>query len=163
VEHHHAVQQLTAERIQDARPSDAAVRRTRWLTAAGLATTATIATTAHFLKPGQDPWLPHCPFHALTGWWCPVCGSTRAAAALMQGHVAAAFWHNVLFLPALAVILWALAVSCVRSLRPDLASRSWLRSPWSLRGRWLWILPVLLAVFWVLRNLPGAPERLLSS
>jgi len=36
-----------------------------------------------------------CPFHRLTGLWCPGCGMTRALHALLDGHVARALGFNV--------------------------------------------------------------------
>jgi hypothetical protein len=49
-----------------------------------------------------------CPFHALTGLWCPACGGLRAASHIPHGDVVAAASSNVLLLPllALAVVAW---------------------------------------------------------
>ena len=121
------------------------------------------AVVAHLVSPARDHWLPGCPFHELTGLWCPGCGSTRAASALAHGDVTAAFRHNVLFLPALGLVLWAWAAYCVRTFAPPgSAVRPWARSPVSLLRRPWWILGVVVA-FWVVRNIPGAPVHLLSS
>lgn len=46
--------------------------------------------------PATTAWLPSCPFHALTGWWCPGCGTTRAAHALLHGHPIVALRENAL-------------------------------------------------------------------
>lgn len=35
-----------------------------------------------------------CPFLAVTGWDCPLCGGTRMGSALLHGDVAAAFAFN---------------------------------------------------------------------
>ena len=35
-----------------------------------------------------------CPFHRLTGWYCPGCGGQRALHELLHGHLAAAFRLN---------------------------------------------------------------------
>jgi Protein of unknown function (DUF2752) len=121
------------------------------------------AVAAHLVSPSRDHWLPKCPFHELTGLWCPACGSTRAAAALAHGDVVAVLRHNALFLPALGLVLWAWAASCVRTFAPsDSAARSWARSPWSLLRRPWWLLGIVVA-FWIVRNVPGAPVHLLSS
>ena len=50
---------------------------------------------APFSKGGQG--LP-CPLLLLTGWQCPACGMTRAAVALLQGDLGAAFSCNALWL-----------------------------------------------------------------
>lgn len=89
-----------------------------------------------------------CPFHALTGLWCPGCGSLRAVNDLTHGDVLGAASSNlvlVLALPFVAVI-WA----------------AWLRRSWAGTRRrvtgvppavvWLVVVPVV--VFWVVRNLP---------
>ena len=35
--------------------------------------------------PATTWWFPSCPFRALTGWLCPLCGSLRALHALVHG------------------------------------------------------------------------------
>jgi hypothetical protein len=45
-----------------------------------------------------------CPFQTLTGWECPLCGTTRLAASLLHGDLAAAFGHNPAVLVALVVL-----------------------------------------------------------
>lgn len=44
--------------------------------------------------------VPLCPFHAMTGLWCPFCGSTRAAHALLHLQVGTALRDNAVFLAA---------------------------------------------------------------
>lgn len=67
----------------------------------------------------RDPHVPGawgtCPFRAATGAPCPFCGSTRAAADLVRGDVAAAWSSNaygavvvvVTLLGTLGWVLWA--------------------------------------------------------
>jgi hypothetical protein len=40
--------------------------------------------------------LPPCPWHALTGWACPGCGTTRAVVSLLHGRVGDALAFNPL-------------------------------------------------------------------
>jgi len=40
---------------------------------------------------------PPCPFHAVTGLWCPGCGATRASYLLLHGDVAGALHFNALW------------------------------------------------------------------
>jgi hypothetical protein len=54
-----------------------------------------------------------CLFRILTGWRCPLCGSTRMGSALLHGELAEAFAWNPLVFLALAVAaglvgLWTL-------------------------------------------------------
>jgi hypothetical protein len=100
-------------------------------------------------------WDPHrpgaygvCPFHALTGWWCPGCGGLRGVNDLTDGHVAAALHSNVLLLP-LAVVA---AVVWVRWCRMRLTGRP--GTPFTLSTRAGTMILVLMAVFTVVRNTP---------
>ena len=63
--------------------------------AGGLALSALYATTGVGLP---------CPFRALTGWDCPLCGGTRMGDALLHGDVPAAFGYNPLALIALLTV-----------------------------------------------------------
>jgi hypothetical protein len=64
-----------------------------------------------------------CPFLALTGWQCPLCGGTRMGAALLQGDLAGAYALNPLVLVALTglgalAVLWAVEVAGGPAARP---------------------------------------------
>jgi hypothetical protein len=97
----------------------------------------------------NDPgsWLT-CPFLATTGFVCPGCGTLRAVHALAGGDLATAWQRNpglMIALPVL-VLVWLTAVR-----------RAWLGVPrrWTPGPRLLSVLPVLVAAYWVLRNVPG--------
>lgn len=92
--------------------------------------------------------VPLCPFHAVTGAWCPLCGGLRAADSLMHGDLATAAHYNLLFVAALPVVLvwWA-----------DWIVRSRSGQPPRTLSRGLGIAVIVLAVvFTVVRNLPFA-------
>jgi hypothetical protein len=123
-------------------PAERGVRRAAALQAAALGAAALALDVAF------DPvhrHVPLCPFHVVTGWWCPLCGGLRAADSLAHGQLGAALHYNVLFVAALpfALLLWL----------------DWLRTG-RLRGaesrRALTVLLVVAVVFTVLRNLPFA-------
>jgi hypothetical protein len=63
--------------------------------AGGLALSALYATTGIGLP---------CPFRALTGWDCPLCGGTRMGGALLHGDVQAAFGFNPLAFVGLVIL-----------------------------------------------------------
>ena len=65
------------------------------LFAGGLALSALYATTG-FGFP--------CPFRAITGWDCPLCGGTRMGVALLHGDVQTAFLFNPLALIGLTIV-----------------------------------------------------------
>jgi hypothetical protein len=61
----------------------------------------------HRFPPGHARFYPACPFHSMTGWNCPGCGSTRAFAALLHGDVIGALTFNPLLpLFALAAMIF---------------------------------------------------------
>ena len=86
--------------------------------------------------------IPLCPLHAMTGLWCPLCGSTRAAYALLHAHPNTALHDNALFVLGLPLValFWL----------------SWAgyRGPIRMPRRLGWALVVLVLGFSVLRNLP---------
>jgi hypothetical protein len=85
--------------------------------------------------------IPLCPLHAMTGLWCPFCGSTRAAHALLHAQPALALHDNALFvaaLPLLVLFWWRQRFTAARPL-PGLA---------------MWAGVVLALAFGALRNLP---------
>lgn len=114
------------------------------LTAAG-AGVAVLADVA--FDPAQRH-VPLCPFHAATGWWCPLCGGLRAVDALAHLQVPAAVHDNLLVVAALPLVLlwWLDGLARAGSGRA--------RRAWPTR---ITIGAVGLAVaFTVLRNLPMA-------
>jgi len=98
--------------------------------------------------PRNSPGLPDlCPLHRTTGLWCPLCGGTRATRELMHGDLGAAMGYNPFALVLEAVVIVLVA-------RWLLASARGLRRP-LVPGREGILLGVALAVFAVVRNLPG--------
>jgi hypothetical protein len=88
-----------------------------------------------------------CPFHLLTGLWCPGCGSFRAINALLHGQSLAALGYNLLvvfLLPALAVLLVRDAVHTIRGTTPRRTGPAVAIA-----------LAVVPALFGILRNLPA--------
>ena len=57
--------------------------------------------------PATTAWFPSCPFYALTGWQCPLCGSLRAVHALLHGAPLAALTFNPLTITGIA--MWLVA------------------------------------------------------
>ena len=97
-----------------------------------------------------------CPFRAVTGWDCPLCGGTRMGSALLHGDVATAFAFNPLALVLIAAlgvvgVLWTVEALGGPAVRAPAALRAVGRrlSP----SQWLVVGLVLAAVYTVLRNL----------
>ena len=100
-------------------------------------------------NPATESFIP-CPLYVSTGIYCPGCGLTRAAFALMHGNIAQAFGYNMLF-PLFAV---AIAVGWWAWIR-----KAFGRQPiqWLIRlPTWLPIAAgAVLLTFAVLRNVPA--------
>lgn len=97
-----------------------------------------------------------CPFRAVTGWDCPLCGGTRMGSALLHGDVVAAFAFNPLALVLIAVLgvvglLWSVEALGGPAFRLpaglQVAARRLSPSQWLVVGL------VLATVYTVLRNL----------
>jgi len=100
------------------------------------------------VDPNVTGHYPACPFLAVTGWYCPGCGTLRAVHALGHGDLATALARNPFAVLALGylVVTWVLWFErTVTGRRPR-----WLAPPWVLYG----VLGAILA-FWVMRNVPG--------
>jgi hypothetical protein len=113
----------------------------------GLALSALHATTGIGLP---------CPFRAVTGWECPLCGGTRLGAALLRGDLAAAFAFNPLVLVGLAVlsalgVLWMVELLGGPRVRPP----SWLATRLRRVRPTSWLIGglVVSVLYTVLRNL----------
>lgn len=113
----------------------------------GLALSALYATTGIGLP---------CPFRAITGWQCPLCGGTRLGRALLEGDVAAAFVDNPVVLVGLVVLTVLGALWTVEALGGPAVR---LPRAWALRAQSVhptqWLLLGLggSVVFVLLRNL----------
>ena len=98
--------------------------------------------------PRSAPGLPDlCPLHRTTGLWCPLCGGTRATRELMHGDLGAAMGYNPFALVLEVVVMVLVARWLLAWLRGQ-------RRP-LVTGREGILLGVALAVFAVVRNLPG--------
>ena len=90
---------------------------------------------------------PTCPWHAMTGTWCPGCGGLRAVHDLTHGHLITAMHENVLVvLLAPSLVLWW-AVARLRRAGER-------REPFVLSARGTLLIAGLLVVFAIVRNLP---------
>lgn len=87
---------------------------------------------------------PACPFHALTGLYCPGCGGLRMTHDLLHGDLAAAFVDNAFVLIGLPLLLgWMFARS--RRGKPAMNTAA------------LVVIFASVAIWTIVRNLPGFP------
>jgi hypothetical protein len=99
------------------------------------------------VNPDVPGHYPTCPFYALTGYYCPGCGTLRAIHALVHGHPGQAAGYNVLSLAMLPVLGYFWVAWLNRSLRRQ--PRRTLAHP-----AWIWAFAAVTVAFWVVRNLP---------
>ncbi|HEY9254807.1 MAG TPA: DUF2752 domain-containing protein [Stenotrophomonas sp.] len=100
-----------------------------------------------------SPFLP-CLFRALTGFYCPGCGMTRALHALLHLDLGTALRMNPLVVGGLATVPGLLAWKAGWRAR-------WFAPVVSVMSRpnfWL----VLLPAYWLARNLPWFPFTVLA-
>ncbi|MFZ1946736.1 MAG: DUF2752 domain-containing protein [bacterium] len=106
--------------------------------------------------PAGTSLVPPCPFNLATGLYCPGCGSLRAAHHLLSGDLVGALDLNPLAVALVPLLMWHLA--------SRLALAGLGRSvPSALdAGAASKVVLVSVVIFWVLRNLPFMPFRLLA-
>lgn len=122
----------------------AALMRAAW----PLAAIMVVAVVLRRFPPEEYGFYPQCPVYALLHIQCPGCGTTRALAVLLGGHLMEAMRLNALSMSSLPVAAGYAMVCYRRYLR---------REPF----RWPQLPPATLyaalavaALFTVLRNLP---------
>ena len=131
-------------------PAATTVHRSRtdlWRPAAvAAAATGALAVIAT-VDPNEPGHYPTCPFLAVTGHWCPGCGSLRALHALTRGDVLGATGRNVLLVASVPLLTW-LWVRWVW--------RTWTGAPRPALAPAIaiWSGAVLVVLFWIVRNLP---------
>jgi len=106
-----------------------------------------------FFNPADASWCPPCPFHYITGLYCPGCGSLRAVHHLFCGSFLTAFDLNplmVLFLPLLTCIILSYLLFILTG--KQLLSLQFVHS-----GKFVWMIFWFIIIYWVLRNIPCFP------
>jgi len=106
--------------------------------------------------PGASGLYPPCPFHALTGLFCPGCGSLRALHQLLHGNLGAAFGLNALMVLSVPFLAYAFVAQ-------GLAAFGWRLLPRPFLPAWvIWSLLGVIVTYWVLRNVPAYPFSVLA-
>lgn len=101
------------------------------------------------VDPSEPGHYPTCPFLALTGAYCPGCGSLRAGHALLHGDPVGALQRNPLLLAAVVALAVAWVCWGLRLLGRDAPH------PTRIPAAWIWALLAGVVSYWVLRNVPG--------
>jgi hypothetical protein len=109
------------------------------------------AAVLHVTDPSEGSF-PICPFYAITGLYCPGCGTLRCLHALLHADLRSALDYNaltVLFVPMLVLAWVSIGLAGIRGREPP---PMW--SPPSWAG---WGVGVTFGLFWILRNVPAGP------
>lgn len=106
--------------------------------------------------PARSGLFAPCPFHALTGFHCPGCGSLRALYCLLHGDVVAAVGLNPLMVAAIPYLVYEF-VSYGKAVFGSGPLPKLFRSAFSI-----WCLLGVIMVYWILRNVPAYPFTMLA-
>jgi hypothetical protein len=108
------------------------------------------------LDPSKNQLFPRCAFNALTGYYCPGCGSQRAIHSLLHLNISGVVAHNFLFLPAVLAIIYHYIYPVLnRWLGWRLPNIFYLKNtPWIIFG--------IILLFWLVRNLSVYPFSVLA-
>lgn len=134
----------------------AAAARQRLLAAASVAGAAGVLGILYLFNPGTSTLYPTCPFLALTGYYCPGCGSLRALHQITRGYVTIAFGLNPLLVLSLPFVAYFFASQASLAFR-----RRPLRT-FFVRPILVWSLLVVVFVYWIARNVPVYPFSMLA-
>ncbi len=106
--------------------------------------------------PAVSPIFPPCPFHWLTGLWCPGCGSARALNAILHGRIMSALDLNPLLVISLPFLAYAAVSRALMALWGRGLPRIFTGAAWG------WLVLCVVVVFWVARNIPIYPFTILA-
>jgi hypothetical protein len=107
---------------------------------------AAVSAALFAFDPGRLRILPVCPFHQVTGLWCPGCGTTRALHQLLHGNLTTAFRLNPLAILILPLVGYLVVRDDATGVKPA----------------WIWVLLGTVVAFGVFRNIPVYPFTLLA-
>ena len=116
----------------------------------------TVLVLVYRCDPTTSGLYPPCPFHALTGLYCPGCGSLRALHQLLHGNLGLAFGLNALMVLSAPFLVYAFLSQGLDALGRRVLPRPFLPS-WTI-----WSLLGVILAYWVLRNVPVYPFSVLA-
>ncbi|MDQ3940339.1 MAG: DUF2752 domain-containing protein [Actinomycetota bacterium] len=128
----------------------------RWLHVTIVALLPVACSVLYLVDPSGSGLYPLCPFRAVTGLYCPGCGTLRAGNRLLHGRIGDAFSFNSLTMLMLPVFIYAFASSFLLVVRGKPLPR------FVVPNSWLWALAGTVIAFGVLRNIPAYPFTLLA-
>jgi hypothetical protein len=109
-----------------------------------------------FFNPAEARFFPVCPFHLLTDWHCPGCGTLRAVHQLLHGNFMKALSLNPLVMVVIPGLAYALLLRY--SHHPLIQKLPRVH----LRAIHIYGIAVLFIAYGILRNLPFPPFSMLA-
>jgi hypothetical protein len=95
-----------------------------------------------------------CPFRLVTGWYCPLCGISRAMLSLVKLNFVEAFQYNWLVFPlAVAVLMWLFFSKKYMFLKNFF--KKLYTNNLIIKYSGMAMLGSILIINWVLRNIPA--------
>jgi hypothetical protein len=105
----------------------------------------------YFLQQVESKFILYCPFHLLTGLYCPGCGSLRGLHSILNGNFLAALHYNALMVFSLPFIIYSYKEISGKELKRIF-----------VKPVFIWLLLVLVLLFWIIRNIPVYPFTVLA-
>jgi hypothetical protein len=115
-----------------------------------------LSTILFAFNPAVSVFYPPCPFHFLTGFYCPGCGTLRALHQLLHGNLLAAMKLNVLTV----ILVPFIGYGFVFYITAGIKSRSLPKI--FIPAALIWILFGVIILFGILRNIPAEPFSFLA-
>jgi hypothetical protein len=128
----------------------------RLVCAGCLGLAATAAAVLFAFDPSTSKFYPSCPFHALTGLYCPGCGTCRAIHELLHGHLASAFGLNPLMVLLIPLLSYMFLPYVAFAITGKMVAAVSVPALWARVTLWI------ILAYWVLRNVPYYPLDLLA-
>jgi hypothetical protein len=110
-----------------------------------------------FIDARYTTFFPHCPFHTLTGLYCPGCGSQRAISSLLHGDILQAISFNILLVLSLPLIGYSAVITSINTFTKAEIQQRIFYSPVFVK-----VVLVVVVIFWITRNITIYPFSLLA-
>lgn len=115
-----------------------------------------IASLYFLFDPMESHFFPKCPFHEVTGLYCPGCGSQRALHQLLHFDFVGVLKYNILFLVGLLVVSYNIVITIVNKYTQK-EYYNYLYHPYTPI-----VTLIFIVIFWILRNIEMYPYVLLA-
>lgn len=99
------------------------------------------------LKDFMDK-IPHCLFHATTGYYCPGCGGKRAVRLMLMGHFVKSFYYHPFVVFGVGLGGWFMVSQTIERI-----SRGRLKIGLHFRGIYMWMAIGLIILNCLVKNM----------